>query len=957
MHAMKSHFLLRWIASSSFLILATLGAHPANFTPTVTTDLPISSTAVVNSSGQITNQGNAITLRSAVIAANAAGGTNSITLGAGTYQLTIPGTGETASSGDSTIGDLDILAPASGRNTLTVQGTGAASTTIQQTSGIDRIFDAHPVNLAGSVTFNLSDVTLKAGNLIASSGGAILAGRAGDVTSVSNSVFDGNSAPNSGAISQSSSLVAHDLIITNCRFTNNTATSGGPGAVNYNGVGTVNITGCTFSGNTAATQGGAINITGGGTGPVTVNILRNAFLNNTANGTQFGGAAVAVVNAQTININFNRLIGNTSPSLNTTLTPNFGDGRVITAAGGTIATFNVDNNWWGVNTGPVTTANSRSLFGASTTQWLLLRNSASPTTVNVGGATTVGANIFGLNTGGATSSGNLIGLPAFPASGTVFGNAQRGTIPGGTIQFVNGAATVVFTGTTAGAGGVDAVADSQTITAPINVNGPPTVSNVSKGANEDVAIAFAAADFTPGSYIDPEGAALTSVRVTSLPANGVLRISGNTFAVPQDIAIGSIGNLTYTSNANYNGADSFGWNGSDGVLFALANATVNLTVNAVNDKPTFTAANPPAVSEDAGAQTLVGWATFNAGAANESGQAVLAYAVSSVSNAALFSAGPSIATNGTLTYTPAANANGTSTFQVRVQDNSGAALGGIDTSDPQTFTITVNAVNDAPQIAGQNAVTTPEESARAIALADLIVTDVDNAGYPAGFTLTVANGTNYTRSGNTITPVLNFNGTLTVPVTVTDPAAGVSASFNLSVSVTPVNDAPVITGQTAISTAFNTARSIALSDLTVTDVDNTYPSGFTLSVQNGTNYSRVGNTITPAPNFFGTLSVPAQVNDGAANSNVFNLAVTVNPDPLAAQNGTSIAPEPGGGYRISFLGNPGQTYTIQFTSALVPSPISWQSLGTRTADANGRYSIVDIPPPGTLVRFYRSIFP
>jgi hypothetical protein len=177
------------------------------------------------------------------------------------------------------------------------------------------------------------------------------------------------------------------------------------------------------------------------------------------------------------------------------------------------------------------------------------------------------------------------------------------------------------------------------------------------------------------------------------------------------------------------------------------------------------------------------------------------------------------------------------------------------------------------------------------------------------------------------------------------------------VTVTAVNDAPVITGQAALSTAFNTARSIALADLLVTDVDNTYPTGFTLSVQNGTNYSRVGNTITPALNFFGTLSVPAKVNDGAADSNTFNLVVTVNPDSLAAQNGSSIAPEPGGGYRISFLGNPGQTYTIQFTATLVPGPIPWQFLGTRTADANGRYSIVDIPPPGTLVRFYRSIFP
>lgn len=103
-----------------FFLACFVSAQAANFTPTVTTDLPVSSTAVVNSSGQITHQGNAITLRSAVIAANAAGGTNSITLGAGTYQLTIAGTGETAASGDATIGDLDALAPASGTNTLTV---------------------------------------------------------------------------------------------------------------------------------------------------------------------------------------------------------------------------------------------------------------------------------------------------------------------------------------------------------------------------------------------------------------------------------------------------------------------------------------------------------------------------------------------------------------------------------------------------------------------------------------------------------------------------------------------------------------------------------------------------------------------------------------------------------------------------------------------------------------------
>src|SRR4029077_18714505 len=65
-------------------------------------------------------------------------------------------------------------------------------------------------------------------------------------------------------------------------------------------------------------------------------------------------------------------------------------------------------------------------------------------------------------------------------------------------------------------------------------------------------------------------------------------------------------------------------------------------------------------------------------------------------NAALFVGQPAIAANGTLTYTPAANANGTTTVTVQLHDDGGTVNGGVDTSAPQTFTITVTAVNDAP---------------------------------------------------------------------------------------------------------------------------------------------------------------------------------------------------------------------------------------------------------------------
>jgi hypothetical protein len=95
------------------------------------------------------------------------------------------------------------------------------------------------------------------------------------------------------------------------------------------------------------------------------------------------------------------------------------------------------------------------------------------------------------------------------------------------------------------------------------------------------------------------------------------------------------------------------------------------------------------------------------------------------------------------------------------------------------------------------------------------------------------------------------------------------------ITVTNVNEAPVITGQTSLTTEENTALTIVLGNLTVTDVDNTYPTDFTLTVMTGTNYTVVGTTITPVTGFVGTLTVPVKVNDCIADSNTFNLSVSV----------------------------------------------------------------------------------
>lgn len=116
-----------------------------------------------------------------------------------------------------------------------------------------------------------------------------------------------------------------------------------------------------------------------------------------------------------------------------------------------------------------------------------------------------------------------------------------------------------------------------------------------------------------------------------------------------------------------------------------------ITINSVNDRPTFSASDPVAVLENSGLQMVTGFASgFDPGPADESGQTLLGYSVSNISNSALFANPPAIDGEGNLTYTPVTDTFGTSTFDVTVQDSGGTDNGGTDTSAPQTFTITVN---------------------------------------------------------------------------------------------------------------------------------------------------------------------------------------------------------------------------------------------------------------------------
>src|SRR5690606_20527106 len=175
---------------------------------------------------------------------------------------------------------------------------------------------------------------------------------------------------------------------------------------------------------------------------------------------------------------------------------------------------------------------------------------------------------------------------------------------------------------------------------------------------------------------------------------------------------------------------------------------------------------------------------ITSGASNE--DQTLTVSIEDNTNPALFNGDPVVNytspnETGTITFTPAANMFGEATVTVRVSD-------GLDFVE-QTFTVTVQEVSDPLVITDQDEVHMNEDTDF------LILTDhltIQGADEPSALTINVlSDGPNYTFSDATITPSPNYSGLLTIPITVRD-GSNTSPTFNFTLNVDPVNDAPTI---------------------------------------------------------------------------------------------------------------------------------------------------------------------
>ena len=170
-------------------------------------------------------------------------------------------------------------------------------------------------------------------------------------------------------------------------------------------------------------------------------------------------------------------------------------------------------------------------------------------------------------------------------------------------------------------------------------------------------------------------------------------------------AADAFGAATATVTAHDDGGTANGGHDTTSATFAI-------TLDPVNDAPSFVPGGNVTALANAGAQSLPWAGGISAGPPNESGQTV-SFATTAA-DPSLFAPGgqPVVASDGTLSFTPALAASGTTTVTVTAHDDGGTANGGVDSTAATSFTITVTAVNQAPSFTSGGNVTSPRTPAR-----------------------------------------------------------------------------------------------------------------------------------------------------------------------------------------------------------------------------------------------------
>ena len=415
--------------------------------------------------------------------------------------------------------------------------------------------------------------------------------------------------------------------------------------------------------------------------------------------------------------------------------------------------------------------------------------------------------------------------------------------------------------------------------APVNTVGAP----VSLTEGDSVAIAGLAvgdvdADPANDSIQVTLSATLGTITVSTSEPGGITagQVGGNgtgtvTITATQDAinaTFGAVNAVIYTAGGA-GGIDALtmttndlGENGAGGAQQDID--AVLVTVINLNDPPTAPATNSVATDEDeASAATAIG--------ATDPDGDTLTYSEKPGAGAANGTV-TFDQINGTFTYTPDPDFNGSDSFTILIDDGNGGTA-------EQVVTVEVTAVNDAPTAPATGSVTTAEDAASAAT--SIGASDVEGDTLTYSLAAAAAHGSVSFDQANgtfTYTPDSNYNGSDSFTILIDDGNGG-TAEQVVSVTVTPVNDAPTAPATNSVSTAEDTAS--AATAIGASDIDGdalTYSEKAGAGAANGTVTLDQANgtfTYTPDPDFNGSDSFTILIDDGNGGTAEQSVSVSV----------------------------------------------------------------------------------
>jgi RHS repeat-associated protein len=387
-------------------------------------------------------------------------------------------------------------------------------------------------------------------------------------------------------------------------------------------------------------------------------------------------------------------------------------------------------------------------------------------------------------------------------------------------------------------GTVDSVPATVSVT--VNrVNHKPVAADQSVTTDEDIPKVVTL------TGADPDGDPLIYL-VTSAPAHGRLFGSGAT--------------LTYRPNTNFAGADSFSFKVNDGVIDSLP-AVITITITPINDAPV---ANGQTIGTKQGQAR-----SFALSASDPDGDSLTYALLESPSHGTLSGTAPD------LTYTPATGYLGPDRLTFKAND------GTVD-STVATININVNSSNTAPSALPQSVATDEDQAV------NITLTANDAEGNTLSYTITsqpaygVLTGT---APALIYTPAGNYNGSDHFTFVAGDGSLS-SDPANVSISIRPVNDAPIAEAQ-SIRTKQGESKSFVLA---ASDVDgDTLSYTVTAQPSHGALSGVAPNlTYTPGEGYYGADSLKFTVSDGQAPSNEATVAIKITP-PIVSRTYTTTA--------------------------------------------------------------------